>query len=242
MADEEVVKWLKGLLAAHNTSEYPLILGTTEQAEDLLEVIGQWGSYKSGNIPGMVYDDMIAYYNDGAPGNIITGKAEEAKDKTPVGVVTHPAPLDITSWLYWTPLVAQGIEKSYSAIKNALNPEVSDEFMKEISIADVMGKVAGYENKKSDDKPNEKSEYLGHTYSSSFTFDGNTWYNPLMKENNYRQKTRKSRTRKKSNKSEKPLGPITNSIKIENYNNTPIENKPKESLEEIERKIKGYLV
>jgi hypothetical protein len=222
MADEEIVKWLNRLAAAHTTSEFPLILGTTEQAGDLLEVVGQWKGYKNGNIPGMVYDDIINYYNEGLVGNIITGRGEEARDKTPVGIVTHPAPLDITSMFYWTPLVAQAAELTYQAVKPA---EVDEEFMREISIADqaVIAGVAARGQKifdakygkKEEKKPEESIKFLLeviNNYIPQLPFDagssttysncGNTYLNEDASEdlivtgrNHSRRKTEKGKSK-----------------------------------------------
>ena len=71
---EELVKLINSIAAVHTPSELPLILGTTQQARDLLSITGEWNEYKSGNVPGMIYDDMKSYFNEGEPGNVITGR------------------------------------------------------------------------------------------------------------------------------------------------------------------------
>lgn len=136
--DAELAKLISSIAAVHSTTEYPLILGTTEQAQDLLQAIGAWGSQREKDIPNMVYDNMLGYFNKDIAGQIITGRAAESQDLTPVGVVTHPAPVDATSWLYWTPLVAEGIEESHKAVKDIFQPEVKDSFMNDISISNAM--------------------------------------------------------------------------------------------------------
>jgi len=109
MADgEEILKYMKGLIQAHVPSELPAIFGTTDQAEKLLGIMGEWKKAQEG-IRGKVYDDVRDFFfGDPIANRILTGR--DLNDWTPVGYVTHPAPLGIFSPLYPLPLLVQAIE------------------------------------------------------------------------------------------------------------------------------------
>jgi len=107
----------KEVVPIHATHEFPMISGTTDQAENLLGVIGEYKSARDG-IKGKTYDDVRDFfYGDPIVNRIHTGR--DLFDLTPVGYVTHPAPVGVTSVFYWTPLVVQAIEGGFELA----NPE-----------------------------------------------------------------------------------------------------------------------
>jgi hypothetical protein len=134
---ESQEKFIGGISPIHNPDELPLFTGNRRQIGELMDILGEYRGLKSGDIPNVVYDNAINYYGADRPGRIIGGV--EVEDHTPVGLVPHPAPLDITSCGYWTPLVIQFGEQLYEAAFPKV--EITNEFMNDISIAKAMAEA-----------------------------------------------------------------------------------------------------
>lgn len=116
--EEEGIEALKQFInATHSTSDTGLWLVTKEQAKELLAEIGEREA-RMKPIKDKINDDISAYFTKDPQSRIIGGRDLEAY-KTPVGIVTQRAPLDITSVLYPLSLPVQAIEELYSLFKLA---------------------------------------------------------------------------------------------------------------------------
>jgi hypothetical protein len=152
-------KFVKNISPIHNPDELPLFTGNQYQIQELMDRLGTYNSLMlggGGDIPNVVYDNTLSYYNKGRPAQIIGGL--ESEDRTPVGTVAHPAPLDITSCGYWTPLIIQFGERLYEAALPKV--EISNEFMNDISIAKVMAEATRIEREETERsvQPTSQSE------------------------------------------------------------------------------------
>jgi len=109
MADGKLVRITPG-------DELPYQFGNREQVGNFMEALGAWEKEKQGLV-GKWGDEWVKYYTTRLPGRLIAGM--DVYDKTPVGYVAHPAPLDITSAGY---IASIGIEIT-EAVAELLNPQ-----------------------------------------------------------------------------------------------------------------------
>lgn len=136
VTQEEINEIVQTIAPVHSTSDTGLWLVTKDQAKELLSEIGEREA-RLKPIKDKINDDISAYFSKDPQSRILGGKDLEAY-KTPVGIVTQRAPLDITSFLYPLSLPVQAIEELYSLFKFAgSEPKPGDDVLKKISdIAD----------------------------------------------------------------------------------------------------------
>jgi hypothetical protein len=123
---KSLAKGVQAMDAVHTYDELPLTFGSVSQQQEMLELIGKYkGSKKD---PNYIYDDLLAYFCDGQPGNILNGV--DAKNEIEgIGTYLPAAPVDITSAFYLSPLVVKGIERTYNALKPA-SSNIDDDLKK----------------------------------------------------------------------------------------------------------------
>jgi hypothetical protein len=112
---EKLARSTENMYPMHLPGKFPIQNGTIEQNKNILSVLGEYENIISGKADrqGKYFNDEIEkfFLNEGVTGRILTGSAD--LDDTPVGKVTHPAPIDWTSVLYPVSLGARFAEEFY---------------------------------------------------------------------------------------------------------------------------------
>lgn len=102
-------------------SKEPLIQGRPAQVKELLERAKYINAPQKAQEPNNISDDINNYFfGDSMQALYITGK--QAEEKTPVGIVNHPSPIDVTSVLYPVSIFARLGENIYNTLKSYSKP------------------------------------------------------------------------------------------------------------------------